>query len=99
MLGAFYADWYPRENKRDGAWMDHFITGHPANGASTPHLGLVCGNLNPPSGGISKGSDVLYRRIELQLVWITFGLDSQYKKKLINGNTTTTVYYIIAAGF
>jgi oligopeptidase A len=47
-LGGFYADWYPRENKRPGAWMDVFLTGKPD---STPHLGLMCGNLTPPVGG------------------------------------------------
>ena len=51
MLGAFYADWYPRENKRGGAWMDSFITGRPGKEAFEPHHGLICGNLNPPTGG------------------------------------------------
>jgi oligopeptidase A len=48
-LGAFYSDWYPRENKRGGAWMDSLIIGNPA--AGRPHLGLICGNLTPPVGG------------------------------------------------
>ncbi|MGH9666101.1 MAG: M3 family metallopeptidase, partial [Bryobacteraceae bacterium] len=53
-LGAFYTDWYPRENKRGGAWMDTLITGTPDGPESSrlsPHLGLICGNLTPPVDG------------------------------------------------
>ena len=48
-LGAFYADLYPRETKRGGAWMADFITGLPG-GRHVAHLGVMCANASPPVG-------------------------------------------------
>jgi oligopeptidase A len=48
LLGGFYTDWFPRKEKRQGAWMNHFITGGPRDGGFDPHLGVICGNFTPP---------------------------------------------------
>ena len=61
-IGAFYTDWFPRENKRQGAWMDVLITGTPAVNPNAPHLGLICGNLTPPIGG--KPALLTHRDVE-----------------------------------
>lgn len=69
LLGAFYADWFPRENKRAGAWMDHLITGEWHAQRQDPHAGLICGNLTPP--GPDRPSLLTHR--ELQTIFHEFG--------------------------
>jgi oligopeptidase A len=50
LVGAFYSDWFPRAEKREGAWMNNFITGGPRPDGFAPHLGVICGNFTPPDG-------------------------------------------------
>ena len=51
-LGTFYTDWYPRSDKRDGAWMNGLVDGGPrTDGGFDPHVGVMCGNVTPGSDG------------------------------------------------
>jgi oligopeptidase A len=67
LLGGFYTDWFPRDNKRGGAWMDSLITGNPDTGE--PHVGLICGNLTPP---VSDTPSLLTHR-EVETIFHEFG--------------------------
>ncbi len=49
-LGSFYTDWFPRDTKRQGAWMDALISGGPGPGGGfRPHLAFIGGNFTPPT--------------------------------------------------
>ena len=69
LLGGFYADWFPRENKRGGAWTDGLLTGGPSPEGFRPHLAAICTNVTRPS----KGWPAFLTQSDVQSIFHEFG--------------------------
>jgi oligopeptidase A len=70
LLGGLYTDWYPRESKEGGAWMDTLFTGNrDAKAPNQPHLAVICGNLTPPL----HGQPALLTHHEVETIFHEFG--------------------------
>ncbi|MBA2666955.1 MAG: M3 family metallopeptidase [Trueperaceae bacterium] len=70
LVGIFYADWFPRDDKVGGAWMNPLILGGPRpDGHFDPHVGVMCGNLTPGIGD----AEALLSLDEVQTLFHEFG--------------------------
>jgi oligopeptidase A len=62
LIGVFYVDWFPRENKNQGAWMHGLITGEP-------NVAVIAANATPPTA--DRPSLLTHRDVET--LWHEFG--------------------------
>lgn len=66
-LGVFYTDWFPRESKRSGAWMNPCFAGDRSRGEI--NYGLVCGNMTAPVGN----DPALLTHYDVETIFHEFG--------------------------
>lgn len=68
-LATFYADFFPRESKRSGAWQNSMRVGYTGPQGRVPHVGVIVTNITPPNG---EGVSLLTHR-EVETVFHEFG--------------------------
>lgn len=68
LLGRFYVDLFPREEKRGGAWMNAFMTALSSQ-PDRAQLGLICANFTRPVGD----GPALLRHREVETLFHEFG--------------------------
>jgi oligopeptidase A len=69
-LGAFYLDLFPRETKRDGAWMGGVVDRLPGTNEERENVAVIVANVTPPRG---PGQTALLNHREVETLFHEFG--------------------------
>jgi oligopeptidase A len=69
-LGGFYLDLFPRETKRDGAWMAGVVDRLPGTNHELENVAVVVGNVTPPR---APGQPALLNHREVETLFHEFG--------------------------
>lgn len=69
-LGGFYFDLFPRETKRDGAWMGGVVDRLPGTEHELENIAVVVANMTPPRGA---GQPALLNHREVETLFHEFG--------------------------
>ena len=69
-LGGFYLDLFPRETKRDGAWMAGVVDRLPGTKHELENVAVVVGNVTPPR---RSGQPALLNHREVETLFHEFG--------------------------
>lgn len=69
-LGSFYLDLFPRETKRDGAWMGGVIDRLPGTGEERENVAVIVCNVTPPR---KPGQPALLNHREVETLFHEFG--------------------------
>ena len=69
-LGGFYLDLFPRETKRDGAWMGGVVDRLPGTKHELENVAVIVGNVTPPR---APGQPALLNHREVETLFHEFG--------------------------
>lgn len=69
-IGGFYLDLFPRETKRDGAWMGGVVDRLPGTHHERENVAVIVGNMTPPR---APGRPALLNHREVETIFHEFG--------------------------
>lgn len=90
-VAVYYADFFPREGKRGGAWMTSYLDQHVKNGKDIrPHVSIVCNFTKP-----TETQPSLLTFDEVTTLFHEFGhaLHGMLSQCKYNGTSGTSVYW------